>query len=894
MLRSNLAGNLGLHLRVSPPDMSPKKAASSSARWPLAVGVLVVAAALAWLVIPWLRRGAPAPASAPGAPSAAARAPRAPRPVVVAARPRAGIAGHVLDAAAKPVAAASVCAWARPGGGLVTPQTQAPRCAQTDAAGAYAIHDLFPATPLTLSAGATGFAPQGYRPPGGDDHLRLADGEQRAGVDFVLRSRGVRLVGSVNDITGGAVAGALVVSEDGPARAVGTSDARGEFALWVEPGPVRVEATASGYAPGWATGPAPGHIFKIHLVPGATLVGRAVLAGGETPVADAVIEGIQVEGGINRASARTDEQGRFRIDGLMPGRYRVEATSEGREGYSRSSVTLGMGETSAEVLVELDPAYLVRGRVIDKATGEPCPGGQVTITDAKQAEFSQAPIEPDGWARMASVIPGTYRVEVSCKDHVERDDYPTITIKDRDAPPLTWEVDKGASVRVEVVDGQGRPVTKGTVWAFGTEPGASSSSVDRAELDGTFLLAGLKPGGYNLAVHAASGGRAGKEFTASLGREERVRIELPAAGVIDGVVEDEAHRPVPNVQVLASGPRHASARSLDDGTFSLTGLPSGEYAVRASDGSARRFVAEGDEARVVKVSVAAPDHVTVKVTIQGRTGVIEGRVTDSADKPVTDAFIDFVLSAGGTGVPRYLGSNRVPVITDTDGHFMIDGLAEGEYNLRAYRKGGGEANADHVKVGTRDLGLKLGEGASISGTLTAGGAPVERFMLSARELKTSFDRRELFFHAGGAFSLRDLPAGTYQVEAETPTGTVTAEVTLAEGEQKGGIALALTLRGEVDGRVVDLESGAPLAGMRLSVEGNSRVSLMTGDDRNNKSGADGRFHLEGVLAGHWTLTVSSSDPSFEPLSVPIEVQDGGGVSDVGTLRVPHRQAPEAP
>ncbi len=87
--------------------------------------------------------------------------------------------------------------------------------------------------------------------------------------------------------------------------------------------------------------------------------------------------------------------------------------------------------------------------MIDKATGQPCQGGEVTITDKKQNEFSRAAIEPDGWARMASVIPGTYRVEVSCKDHVDRDDYPTIAIKDTDAPPLTLEVDGGATVRVE-------------------------------------------------------------------------------------------------------------------------------------------------------------------------------------------------------------------------------------------------------------------------------------------------------------------------------------------------------------------------------------------------------------------------------------------------------------
>jgi Carboxypeptidase regulatory-like domain len=856
--------------------MPPNKALSPPARWPLPLGGLLLAAALAWLIAPWGLRGSLSPAPALGAASAAARAPRPLPPADVAARPHAGIAGHVLDVDGKPVAAASVCAWASPGRGLVTAQTRAPRCAPSDGTGAYALTDLFPATPLVVSAGAATFAPAGYRSPSGDREIRLADGERRTGVDFVLR-RGVRIDGSVSDITGGSVAGALVVSEDAAAPVAATSNAKGEFTLWVEAGPVRLVATAAGYAPGGASGPAPGHVLKIYLVPGATLVGRAVIAGSETPVAGVMIEGIQVEGGALRASTRTDDEGLFRIDGLAPGRYRVEATSEGREGYSRSSTTLAMGETSSEIRIELDPAYVVRGRVIDKATGEPCTGGRVTITDRKQNEYSEAAIEPDGWARMASVIPGNYKVEVRCDDHVDRDDYPPIAIKDRDASPLTWEVDKGASARVEVVDGQGRPVTKADVYANLIGPQGFSGRAGHLEADGTFLVSGLTPGDYEVSVYPTDGRRGDKQMTVSLGREEHLKVELPSSGTIDGIVEDDAHRPVPNVQVIASGPGNAQARSLEDGTFSLAGLPSGTYELRANEPSPRSF--EEQEARVVQVTVAAPDHAKATVTVEAHGGTIAGRVTDGVDGPVTDAFIDVTPTGGGAG-SRY-GSSPAPVLTDTDGRFTVDGLADGEYSLRAYRTGGAEVTADHVKVGTRDLALKLGGGGSIAGTLTGRRAPVERFSVSVRETRTSFYRDEMFFHAGGAFALHDLPAGTYEIQADTPEGTTTAEVTLADGEHKSGVALTLTMRVDVDGRLVDLESGAPLAGMQLGVVGNSRASLMAGG--NNTSGPDGSFHLEGVLAGQWSLMVIAPDASFEP--VPLEVPDGAGAFNAGVLRV---------
>jgi hypothetical protein len=52
---------------------------------------------------------------------------------------------------------------------------------------------------------------------------------------------------------------------------------------------------------------------------------------------------------------------------------------------------------------------------------------------------------------------------------------------------------------------------------------------------------------------------------------------------------------------------------------------------------------------------------------------------------------------------------------------------------------------------------------------------------------------------------------------------------------------------------------------------------------------DGRFHIEGVLAGTWSLYVSSSDPAYDGVSIPIVVEDGGGASGVGTIPLARRR-----
>jgi protocatechuate 3,4-dioxygenase beta subunit len=866
----------------------PPSQVSPPARWLLALGGLIGVIAIVFLLGSMSGRGTKPGAVDAGVRSSQAAGPRQAPPPDVASRPRAGVAGHVLDTAKAPVAGAAVCAWAGRGTGLTTAQTRVPRCAVSDAKGEYTLTDLFSATPLTLTAGAAGFPPRAHRGADGSDVVRLAEGEQRTGVDFELIGGGVEIRGRVNDATGGVVPGALVASEalEVSGRAIATTDGKGEFSLWVEPGQVRLGATATGYAPGRVAGPAPGHFFSLYLVPGATLVGRAVVAGGETPVVGALIDAIPVEAGGPRGSTRSDEEGRFRVEGLVPGRYRIEATAEGREGYSRASITLAMGETSGEIIVELDPAYVVRGRITEKGSGEPCKAGSVTITDRKQNEFSQAKIDPDGWARMASVIPGNYEVEVACEGHVSRDDYPAITVKDQDAPEQRWEVDRGASVRISVTDGEGKQVVRGGASAHPRETG-SGAFADHAEADGTFLITGLKAGAYGITFRSPDGTRASEEVTVEGTREERIKIQLPLAGVIDGVVEDDLHRPVANVTVTASGPHRASARSLDDGTFTLSGLPSGDYVLTSVERGRRRG-ADGDDKRPeVKVVVTAPGHVKARVTVERRDGVIEGRVVDGSGQPVTDAFIDSARAVGSsTNVPRFGGGDRAPVVTDTEGHFKIEGLEAGEYNIRAHRKGGGEASSDHVAVGRRDVSLRLADGASLAGNLTSPSGPVERFMFRVAEKKSSFRRGEYFFHAAGAFVLRDLPAGDYEVVAETPSGAATAELTLKEGEQKTDLQLKLTLRGVVEGRLVALEGGAPVPGMRVTVDGSAGSVSVSEGYRSSTTGADGRFKIEGVLGGKWSLQASPVDRAgrFESMSIPVEV-GGGGATDVGSIRV---------
>ncbi|MFO0659072.1 MAG: carboxypeptidase regulatory-like domain-containing protein [Polyangiaceae bacterium] len=671
--------------------------------------------------------------------------------------------------------------------------------------------------------------------------------------------------------------------------------ARGDFALWVDPGLTRVEVSATGYAPGHASGRAPEQFFSVHLVPGATLIGRAVIAGTETPVEGATIEAIQVEGGNTRASTHSDTEGRFKVEGLLPGRYRIEATSEGREGYSRSSVTLSLGETSQEVLVELDPAYVVRGRVVDKKSGEGCTGGTVIITDEKQNEFSEANIGADGWARMASVIPGHYKVDVRCKGYRASRKFPDIVISNQDAPEQLWQVEKGASIRVSLVVG-GKPSRQAFISAHRErgegEPrgrvreGEGQTAVtDHPESDGSFLLSGLSAGKYRVTARIDGDHHEMREVELAGENEEKLTIDVPSRSSIEGLVEDADHRPVGSVMVRLQGPHFAQTQTLEDGTFRFGGLEKGSYTVSAIDGGFTLNEA-GDgpknmDSASARVSVGESESTKVKLRVSRHDGTIEGRVVDGSGHPVTDAFISVAPSAGGAIPTRFFDPSHPPSMTDTEGKFRVERLAQGEYNVRAYRNGGGEAQVEKIKTGTQNLELKLSDSASISGVLTSNGVPVERFTLEVINPSAHFMRSELFFHSAGVFSIKELPAGSYRIVADTPQGRAQGKVDLADGEQKSGIALDMALYATLEGTIIDGESGQPLQGVWIELRENGANAVT--DDK-------GHFVFREVPGGGYTLHVSES-AQHAATEQRVEVARDGSTTTVAAIRVAKREVP---
>ncbi len=855
--------------------------------------------------------------------------PRERAKVDVHAQPKASIAGTVTsDDGGAGIAGAQVCAtgWSKD---LSGEETREPVCATTDDQGRYELPDLLPAN-YSLTASAPTYIPARYEKPGERwSSVRLAAGQRETGIDIALRGGAVEVHGTVVDIGGGTVAGALVSVGSGGwwggnASAVTRSDAEGNFSAWAKPGNVSVNASADGYAAGWKSGVAPGQHFEVRLTPESVLAGRVVEAGSDRPVERALVS---VEGEFSfgnyggSGSAFTDSEGKFRITRISPGRYKPSASGMGLFGEARQSVRVGLGETVDGIVIEVHAAFVVTGKIVIGETDEPCTRGSVSLREQDKDLRRSAGTEPDGSVEFRAVLPGTYKVSVSCQEWLEEDEYPDLVVADKDVLDQVWKVHTGAVIRGLVKTSTGEPVSDANVRGQATgaaDPrGQRTWGWDQSERDGTYKMTGLVGGTYNVSVNV-QGYPEPEEPTkveVAEGGEAVHDIVLEAGGRIEGAVVDEHGKPVAGARVRAQsnarwGGWRNNTTTRDDGTFAIEGVRPGVARVIATSGrgswwggsALKAPGASDDDTHGKEVTVKAGQTEHVRLVVESQSGVIRGRVVDSDGNPVTDAFVDAQRESEAAGVSGGAAGRRSrwswggkPVLTDTDGRFELEELSPGKYTVRAYRRGGGDALAEGVEVGS-DVIVTIETTGSIAGTVRVdGGSPPEIFTISVSDRAAGFSRSERFFRTHGEWTMDDLPAGKFMVSVSAGEGTAKQEVELAQGQETGNIHFVLEALAKVTGTFVALDTGKPLPGLRVMarpVKGGGSMSYSWGDDEKNKiTDAEGRFELERVAPGK--VWISAFPLSWEDAeygwSRRLATVEAGKTTDVGTIKVARRR-----
>lgn len=370
---------------------------------------------------------------------------------------------------------------------------------------------------------------------------------------------------------------------------------------------------------------------------------------------------------------------------------------------------------------------------------------------------------------------------------------------------------------------------------------------------------GVPAGAYRLQFDG-SGGFLGEYYSDQATLEEATAVTVGAAefrsgtdavlargGSISGTVTGEGGAPVVGAFVSASGPGGGYDYTDSAGEYTISGLPSGSYTLRAGPSSDTVNLVEAEAA----AAVAAPDDTAGVDLALAPGGTLTGLVTGPGGGPLQG--ITVYLSNEDGSYQRYVSTNAAGIYTAT-------GMPSGQYRV-LFRPSSyiPEAYDDHPDFGLADrvqvtapntvsgIDAALAAGGAIRGRVTeaGSGAPIKDVFVEVLDADGG--------RVGTAFTAAD---GTYTIPAVLPTGgykvrfnaddrfascayvteysgdtTDLAQAALVSVTAPGttaGVDAAMARGSMIFGRVTDAATGAPISQGAVIVYDESGTRVMFG------------------------------------------------------------------
>ena len=808
-----------------------------------------------------------APASAAHATATPVEAPR-PAPTS-----RHQLSGVVLDdRTAAPLPGATVLVSRRAiGGDLATTMRehqQPPLVVVADAAGRFAF-ELAPGQ-FYVDANLAGYT--SARPA--EVEIRTADVER---LELRLVRGGVRVHGTVTDIQGGAIAGAIVTAATAPggipnghAKAALTGK-DGTYELWLAVGTYDLEAEHAEYAPVSAELAVTGAEIErdLQLVPGSLIEGVVLDRRDAKPVAGAIV----FIDGKPTLGALTDDDGRFRIAHLAAGTFALGARAARRVTLTPNVVELDIGETRTNVELWLDRAANVSGRVVGE-DGRPVAGvqaGLVRWTDQLGFEARSSTGE-DGRFEIDGVAPGSYGVIAQAPDRPRLLKRTGVEVGDQDVGGLELVVKTAHVVTGRVVPARLATITlvrpMGTAFAAMALGGDVSdlinlaASTTRTRPDGSFEIAGAPSGSYTVVADADDGTRG--EANVVVGRDGAVTIDLAATPTLRGTIVDRRGKPVANLQLHATSEQYYPNReqeTLTDaaGKFVLRGFAPGDLGLSIVDARCRRqLVLDGKPGEATTTITLGDQPTDVRLVVTGCDRTIRGIVVDRQGAGVADAWVHLESDDFRTA----------PMLTDASGRFTATGLHDGQFIVTAYHPVHGRGRLESAGAEANHRVELRGE-ASLKASVRLRGQPAATFELRVRG---AAQRSVWSRDPSGSITVGSLTAGRYTVEVRADAGSATGEVVLDAGAT-GTIELELREWAVVRGTLVGADD-RPLAGHVLTPIYNPPDNQPVLSDELLETNTattdrDGRFELRRVAPNSNVLVVSSPSGEFSAVLLKI-------------------------
>ena len=647
----------------------------------------------------------------------------------------------------------------------------------------------------------------------------------------------------------------------------------------------------------------------------ARLEGR-VLDGRDHAVPDAHVLAFPfVDGGAGRgepARATADLEGRFSIDHLTEGTYRVLVEAAGFPTAETSSVTAPAAALTLRVAGE---GRSIFGRVeFVEPAGVPATGAEVLLGDEAGGPVRET-LTRDGRFAFSGLGEGTYALRAVSRMWVSRTVRGVAASRDgsRLSSPLLL-LPSATTITGQLVQDTGAGLADFEVRAESAElpPGEDPLPVVvRTEKTGAFSLLPFATGSYR--VTAARPGyvlRRAPTVTVAEhnggvdtahGEKLPLKLELLRGARVTGQVTDARGAPAGMAHVrcvasamddltVASGPLPLAAeaaalpsgagRALGSsrsaiadahGRFTVDDLIPGRYRVEVAH-------AGSEPLRTDELTLAPGDRRDLGVLALREGFPVTGRVVDESNGPIEGARVTTVGGANDATSGLY-------AVTDGSGSFSV-ALPAGHYRLTANASGHGAARAEiEVRPGAAPapLELRLPHAEAVLEGLVrdTGGRPLSRARLIAWPRDAAVPGAadaplgSGSADVGGHFRLADLPAGELRIEVQHPDYP---RVTLAATPGQFA-SLTVPFPGGIAGEAHARATGAPVTRGRVDAAGPDGAKV-TAEIQHA-----GAFRLPRLAPGHWRLTVSA--PGFHAADQELEVPPSGSLGEpsVRDLRI---------
>ncbi len=423
-------------------------------------------------------------------------------------------------------------------------------------------------------------------------------------------------------------------------------------------------------------------------------------------------------------SASIAPDGSYKVTGFPAGSYTVMFNSFGSGALNQwypaatsqdaaATVSLSDGQDLTGVDATLVKGSSVAGKITAPAgTDMTALTVQIRRTDVPRAYGTSTSINVDGTYKFLGLSAGTYSVEffgngTGLLTQQGTDGKAIVLAAGQDMTGVNTTMATGAAISGKLTVSTGVDVTTVRANAY-LEDGRTYASQGSVAPDGTYKIGGLAAGKYKIQFEGNGSGALSEWFDNAADAAAATTIVLTTAQQRTGVNATLAEGGTISGKVVAGAgvnlssgytymtifgaetgtPDVANPSVAPDGTFTVRGLPAGNYKILFSSsntGAVNRWYGGSDTfAAAATIAVAAGQKLTIADTTLVKGAIITGKITAPAGTDFSSARV-FAYLAGS------IPNGQFNSLVNSNGEYSITGLPAGDFKVKFDGGGSGAA-----------------------------------------------------------------------------------------------------------------------------------------------------------------------------------------------------------